>query len=225
VATTPQIAAWRVDEAGAQAGIARSEFFPQIGYQAQFTPASARSALAVGVETPALPPVNFHTVNVNATWEIDLWGRIRRLNEAARAQFLGAEDNGAASCCRWSPRSPRPYCELRELDAELDIARRNVKTFGETLDLFQRRRQAGVASGLETAARRGRARAGGCAGAAPRSSGGGQGEPALVLLGRNPGPIQRGASLDEFPIPPDVPPGLPSRCWSAAPTFKRPSRH
>ncbi|MFY9552758.1 MAG: TolC family protein, partial [Thermoanaerobaculia bacterium] len=84
----PQIAAWRVEEARAQAGIARSEFFPQIGYQAQF---ERERPFVLG--SKGVGPVNFHAVNVNASWEIDLWGRIRRLNEAARAQFLAAEDN------------------------------------------------------------------------------------------------------------------------------------
>src|SRR4029077_22135 len=126
----PQIAAWRVDEARAQAGIARSEFFPQINYKAQFTRERASSLGVAGVELPGLAPVNFHTVNVNASWEIELWGRIRRLNEAARAQFVEAEDNRRGVLLSLVSEVAQDYCELRELDAELEVSRRNGKAFG-----------------------------------------------------------------------------------------------
>ena len=208
----PQIAAWRVEEARALAGIARSEFFPQIGYQAQFQ----RSRASV----PGSHPVNLHTVNVNASWEIDLWGRIRRLNEAARAQYLASEDSRRGVLLSLVSAVAQAYLELRELDVELEIARRNVKAFQETLELFQRRLDAGIASGLETA--RAEAALAEVAAAEPllESLIVAKENELSVLLGRTPGPIPRGQSLVEQSIPPDVPAGLPSELLQRRPDLR-----
>jgi outer membrane protein, multidrug efflux system len=214
----PQIAAWRVEEARALAGIARSEFFPQIGYQAQFERGRA-SDFSVSPPT-ASRPVNFHTVNVNAAWEIDLWGRIRRLNEAARAQFMAAEDNRRGVLLTLVASVAQAYCELRELDAELLIARRNVTAFEQTRDLFQRRLDAGVASALETA--RAEAALAQVAAQVPilESQIVDKENQLSFLLGRNPGPIERGAALAELPVAPDVPAGLPSALLERRPDLR-----
>src|SRR5437867_9116675 len=78
-----QLAAWRVQEARANAGIARSEFFPEV--QARGQRSRSRQSRVLD---PSSEPRNLHDADVGLSWEADLWGRIRRLNESARAQYL-----------------------------------------------------------------------------------------------------------------------------------------
>jgi multidrug efflux system outer membrane protein len=102
------------------------------------------------------------------------------------------------------------YFDLRELDTELDIARRTVAAFQNTLDLFNRRLRGGTASAVETS--RAEALLANAAAQIPEI------EHDIVdtenqlnvLLGRVPGPIPRGAALAEQPMPAAVPAGLPS---------------
>src|SRR5262249_14008774 len=82
-----RLAAARVEEARAVAGIARSDFYPQINYSAQFSRSKDSEYF-----TPGARPVNLHDVNLGMTWEIDLWGRIRRSSEAALANYYATED-------------------------------------------------------------------------------------------------------------------------------------
>jgi len=82
-----RLAAWRVEEARANAGIARSEFFPQIQADGGWS-RSRRS----GFTSPVTAPVNVYDINLGLTWEIDLWGHIRRLNQAAMAEYVATEE-------------------------------------------------------------------------------------------------------------------------------------
>ena len=75
-------AAARVEEARAQAGIAQSFYYPQIGYGAGIT----------GQRSPVIPNHTYYSYNFNLAWEIDLWGRIRKLNEQQRAIFFATEE-------------------------------------------------------------------------------------------------------------------------------------
>ena len=211
----PQIAAWRVEEARALAGIARADFFPQIGYQGQF-----ERSQASGFVSPGARPINFHTANVNASWEIDLWGRVRRLNEAARARFLAEENNRRGVLLSLVAAVAQSYFELRELDEEFAVARRNQTAFEETLDLFQRRLSAGVASGLETS--RAQAALAEVAAQVPliQQRIVAKENEISLLLGRSPGPVARGAALAEQPIPPEIPAGLPSALLERRPDLR-----
>ena len=74
-----RLAAARVEEARANAGIARAEFFPQIEYSGQWSRSRQAQELAPGVGT-----ISLYEVNLGLSWELDLWGRIRLLSEAAR---------------------------------------------------------------------------------------------------------------------------------------------
>src|SRR5262249_22700416 len=86
----------------------------------------------------------------NATWEVDLWGRLRRLNEAARAEYLATEQARQGVWLSLVSDVAQAYFELLELDAELEIARRTSNSFGESLRIFAQRLQGGVASKLES---------------------------------------------------------------------------
>ena len=200
-----RLAGWRVEEARAVAGISRSQRWPQVQAGAGWSRGRASELLTPGAQTES-----FYDVNLGVSWEIDLWGRIRRLDEAARAQYLATEEAQSGVLLSLVSDVATSYFQLRELDLELEIARRSAAAFQETYDLFNRRLEAGAASGLETAS----------AGATLASTVAEipdlerqilAAENRLAfLLGRNPGPIPRGNPLDDQLLPPEIPAGLPS---------------
>lgn len=200
-----RIAAARVEEARARYGIAGSQRFPTVGYNALYEYGHTSK-----FASPSDTTGGIIVANVNAGWEADLWGRIRRLNEAARADYLGSEEGRRAVLLALVAETATAYFELRELDAQLDIAKRNTAAFQNTADLFRRRAEGGTASGLDTA--RAEALLANESAEIPLL------ERAIVakenqislLTGRTPGPIPRGLTLEEQPLPPSIPPGLPS---------------
>ena len=197
-------AAWRVEEFRARAGIARSELFPQIGYQGQWS-RSRQSEFIV----PGSSPINLHDVNLGLSWEIDLWGRVRRLSEAALAQYLSTREARLGVLLSVVSEVGQAYFALRTLDAQLEIARRTTEAFQGTYDLFNRQLVGGVASQLQVS--RVEAALGTAAAAIPNLERQIVAQENLLcfLVGRNPGPIPRGQSLTEQSLPPEVPAGLP----------------
>ena len=198
-------AAWRVEEFRARAGIARSELFPQIGYQADWS-----RSLQPEFVVPGSRPVTLYDVNLGLSWEIDLWGRVRRLSEAALAQYLSTREARRGVLLSVVSEVGQAYFELRELDAQLEIARRTTETFQGTFDLFNRQLAGGVTNQLVVS--RAEAALGTAAAAIPNL------ERLIVaqenllcfLVGRNPGPIPRGQSLTGQALPPEGPAGLAS---------------
>jgi multidrug efflux system outer membrane protein len=209
-------AAWRVEEFRARAGIARSELFPQIGYQGQWS----RSRQSEFVQ-PGSSPVNLYDVNLGLSWEIDLWSRIRRLSEAALAQYLSTREAQRGVLLSVVSEVAQAYFELRELDAQLEIARRTTEAFEGTYKLFNRRLTGGVASQLEVS--RAEAALGAAAASIPNLERQIVAQENLVcfLVGRNPGPIPRGESLTEQALPPEVPAGLPSELLERRPDLRQ----
>jgi outer membrane protein, multidrug efflux system len=200
-----RIAAARVEEARARYGIAGAARYPAIGYSA-----GAERAHTSQYATPSDVTGSLIIANVDVSWEADLWGRIRRLNEAARAQYLATEEGRRGVVLALVSEVASAYFDLRELDEELDIARRTRAAFQNTYDLFRRQLEGGTASALETS--RAEAALANESGQIPFL------EQRIVarenqlnlLLGRMPGPVQRGSSIADQPIPPQVPPGLPA---------------
>src|SRR5258707_14841946 len=198
-----RLAAARVEEARARYGIVRSDLLPQAGYTAGWTRERQDQFF-----NPAGNPDTKWAAELGFCWELDLWGRIRRLSEAARARCLATEEARRGVLLSLASDVAIAYSQLRELDAELEIARRTTSAFQDTYDLFNRRLERGAASALETA--RAEASLGQVAAQIPEI------ERAIVarenqinfLVGRNPQPIPREGP--RMGVPPDVPPGLPS---------------
>ena len=212
-----QLAAWRVEEARARAGIARSEFFPQIGYGGQWSRQKGSG------EAPPFNAAtyNLNSVNVNFGWELDLWGRIRRLNEAAKAQYLATEEARRGVLLSLVSDVANTYFLLRELDEELAISKKTVSAFQQTHDLFQRKLQEGAASALETSYAG--AALGQVASTVPdieRQIEEAENRLAL-LLGRNPSAIARGLAFEAQSMPPEIPAGLPSDLLQRRPDIRQ----
>lgn len=205
-----RIAAERVLEARAQVGVTRAGLFPTLDAQAQFT-ASRSSSIGSFLFAPGTPVSSTYTqAGLALSWEIDLWGRVRRLTEAARAQYLATEDarNGVVLSLISDVMSN--YFTLREQDLELEIAQRTREAAEHNLRLIQLRKERGAANGLEVhQAEQFLYTATAQMAATERSIG--QTEDALnLLLGQAPANVPRGKNLEQIATEPELPAGLPS---------------
>jgi multidrug efflux system outer membrane protein len=215
-----QIAAARVQEARAILGIARSELFPSVDYSVD---ASRGNVTAGPLGRPggkALTTNNFYSGTLVASWELDIWGRIRRSNEAARAALLATEDARRGVWLTLVSDLAQAYFELLALDVQLEIARNSTTAYQRTYDLFLDRFQLGVASKLETS--RAEGALGEAQAAVPQLESDivAKENQICILLGRPPGPIPRGKAMYEQPVVPVVPAGLPSTLLERRPDLR-----
>jgi len=200
----------RVVEARAQAGVAKSFLFPQVGFTGGYT--------GQQVSRKSDPPQavaddkTFQNWNLGFTlsWEIDLFGRIRREKESAFAAYLGSEEGRRGVLITLVADVASTYFQLRELDLELEIAHRTLGLNEETVAFYDRRLKGGVSNRLELdQAEANRALTASTIPDIERQIA--LTENALsVLLGRPPGPIARGLALAEQHYPPKVPAGIPA---------------
>lgn len=204
-----RIAAARVEESRAVAAQVHGQLFPGVGYEANAT--RGKNALLGGPYTEgAGATASGFDGYIGAAWEFDLWGRVRRLDEAARSQYLATEEARRGVLLSLVSNVATSYFELLELDEELAIAQSATQSFGESLKLFNEQLEGGTTSRLDTAS----AEAAMATSAARIPDLERQIEikenEISVLVGRNPGPVARGADLAGQAMPPDVPAGLPS---------------
>jgi multidrug efflux system outer membrane protein len=213
-----RIAVTRVEQSRALAAQARAQFFPFVTYQGQ---ANAGPNQEFGSISQLDRSGTGEYIAGNVSWELDLWGQIRRMNEAARAQFLATEEAQHAVMLSLVADVATAYLELLELDAELEIARSGVDSFGRSLKLFSTRLAGGAASKLETSSAE--AELASVAATIPDL----ERRIALkenqinVLLGRGPADVPRRAALSDQTMPPDVPAGLPSALLERRPDVRR----
>jgi outer membrane protein, multidrug efflux system len=203
-----RIASARVEEARALVTISRAALFPQIG-----TSTSAGRARTSTGATPLPPGVsatnNFYSAALDTSFELDLWGRLRRGTEAARAALLSTQYAELVVRLSLVNQVAQSYFELRSFDLQLEIARRTLASREESLELVTKRFRGGVVSELDL--QQAESEAAGAAVAVPNLEQQiVQRENELsVLLGRNPEDIMRGRGVFEVAIP-EVPVGLPS---------------
>lgn len=202
----------RVEEARASLGITRSSQLPQVSASGDLE----LTRLSNG--SFPLPPS--FVANQNRNWgqagvnllsfEVDIWGRLRRATEAARAELLGASENRKAVVGTLVSLVAADYFQLLELDYELEISQRTLATRRESLGLVQERQGGGVATVLDL--RQAEELVSTAAVSIPAIQQQiEQTENAIsLLLDQNPGSIVRGRRFLEQALPPDVPVGLPS---------------
>ena len=200
-----RVATARVAEARALAGVAGSQFLPALQAQGQWSRSKASPYTGAPTE-----PIGLYQADVTLGWELDVWGRIRRSDQAALATYLASEEARRGVMLSLVADVATGYFQLRKLDRQLEIARRTTTALSETLDLFNRRFEAGAASALETASATASLEA--TAASVPNLERQvvAQENQLALLLGRPPEAIGRGAALDDQSLPPEVPAGLPS---------------
>lgn len=215
------IAAARVQEARANAGVARSDLFPAVDYGA----AVGRARIPLGGLN--LPDGTDHRTDdffagtMTMSWELDIWGRVRRSNEAARATLFGTEDARRGVWLTLVSDLAQAYFQLLALDVQLQIAQNSTQAYQRTYDLFLDRFNLGVASKLETS------RALGALGNAQatipqlQSNIVARENQISTLLGKAPGPIPRGQPMYAQPVAPVVPAGLPSALLERRPDLRQ----
>lgn len=209
------IATARIDEFAGKYGFVRSGLFPQVG--AGYEPSRQRN-IPAGATQPAT--YNSYSAVLSASWEIDLWGRIRRQTEAANAQLLASEEGRNAVILSLLGSVAGAYINLRDLDRQLEIARATAKSRGESYDLFKLRFEGGLISLLELSQNKSQYEEA-LATIPPLEKAIAQQENGLsVLLGRNPGPIARGKDIDRLLLP-AIPAELPSDLLERRPDLRR----
>jgi multidrug efflux system outer membrane protein len=210
-----RIATERVLEYQARASIERTDYLPTITAGAGWQRAHSSPFVAAGGGTGSA-----YNAQASMYWELDLWGRLRRLNEAALANYLASQDARRGVFLSTTAQVAQAYFELRDLDARLEIARSTTAAFQETYDLFNRRFTGGAASALETA--RAEAALAAAASFIPNLERqiAAQENLLSLLVGRNPGPIPRGAALAAQALPPTIPAGLPSTLLERRPDLR-----
>ncbi|HEU0307530.1 MAG TPA: efflux transporter outer membrane subunit [Lysobacter sp.] len=201
-----RIATARVDEFAARVTATRAQALPQVGYGAS---AGRQRAGGIGVSE------NYSAV-LSASWELDLWGRIRRQSEAARADLLATEEARLGVALTLVSAIVSGYVTLLDLDSRLEISEATLEGRAQNVELFQMRLDGGVVSDFEMMQVKAEYET--AASSIPELQQAiAQQEHALsVLLGRNPGPIRRGRHLLSLTAPP-VPSGLPSELITRRP--------
>lgn len=222
-----QIAIERIEEARARYGISRSDLYPQV----DLTATAGALKFSSGSLTHVPPAeeggsadedrkTQIYGVGLGVSWEIDFFGRIRRANEAERANLLATEEARRAVAIALVADVARAYVELRDLDRRLEIARRTLDSRREYVTLASDRFEGGLTPELDWR----------------------QAEAELhriewfvfemeklveqkeneisFLIGHNPSAIARGRTLEQQPVPPQVPAGLPARLLEQRPDVR-----
>ncbi|WP_136797475.1 efflux transporter outer membrane subunit [Desulfosediminicola ganghwensis] len=202
----------RVDQFLGQLRTTRSEFFPQIGYSGS---AFRQDDTDTGLSPPRGEYSDYQGL-ISASWELDLWGRIRRSNEAARAELLASEAGRRSVLLSLVTNVASNYIILRGLDRQLEISIETADTYRDSLRIFNYRHTYGTVSQVEV------------------SQVESEYEDALqtipeiesqiiqqqhllsVLLGQNPGPISRGNTISQLTVP-AIPAGLPAELLEQRP--------
>ena len=211
----------RIEEARANLGITRSNQIPQLSATGslEYTRIS-RGTTSIPSSIPFNQDINYGAAGLNLlSFEIDLWGRLRRATEAARATLLSTEANRQAVVSTLVSQVAADYLQLRELDYELEISQRTLKNRQDFLKLTQDRQGGGVATLLDL--RQAEQLVQTAAENIPtlRQETEQTENQIALLLGRNPEGIARGRSLVEQEIP-DVPAGMPSTLLERRPDIR-----
>lgn len=202
-----------IEEFEARLAATRTSFIPQVEGSSRF-PALGRLG---GFRADGFPSDFSYSVLGNLSWELDVWGRIRRSTEASLADLLAREENRRAVVLALVSGVARAYFDLLQFDMQLDIAKRTLESWEESVRIASARLRGGIASKLD-ADQFESERANAAARVAEFERRRIQKENELsVLLGRNPTPVKRGALLTEQVIPPEVPAGLPSELLQRRP--------
>ena len=212
----------RVEQARANLGITRSNQIPQVNASGDLnvTRTSRDGAFALPPGIPFQQNRNFGQAGLNLlSFELDIWGRLRRATEAARADLLNAEETRKAVVSTLVSQLAADYLQLRELDYELEISETTLKNRQNFLQLTQQRQVGGVATLLDLRQAEQLVETAAASIPTTRQQIEQTENQIELLLGQNPGPVNRGRTLIDQHIP-DVPAGLPSALLERRPDIR-----
>jgi outer membrane protein, multidrug efflux system len=211
-----KVAAANIEQAAGVLMQTRAPLFPQANYSGSGTRERASEPGGALLSLLVPNPRNSFELLAGANWEVDLWGRIRRLSESAQANLLATQEARRGVILSLVASVASTYIQLRGLDDQLEIAHRTLATYGESLRLFELQFAHGQISQMTVEQARSQYET--AAATIPQIEVQiAQAENALsTLLGRNPGPIERGKSMSELGLP-AVPAGLPSQLLERRP--------
>jgi outer membrane protein, multidrug efflux system len=217
-----KIAAARIEQFVGQLQTTRAPLFPQIG--AGGTAGRERASELTG-PSPLLgstisPTFDNYQIFLNANWEIDLWGKVRRATEAARANILSTEEARRSVILTLVTSVASSYANLLDLDKQLDLTKRTAKSYKDSYDLFMVRLKYGSVSELEVSQAKSQYEQAMADIPFFEKAIAKQENALSVLLGRNPGPIPRGKTIDELNLL-SVPAGLPSDLLTNRPDIRQ----
>lgn len=207
-----QIATERINAARAQVAVTRSSLFPQVGANANFTG---------GQDHTFQTRSNFGLLTADAAFQLDFFGKLRRETEASRAALLATEDARQTVILTLVSDVASDYFALLQLDLQLQITRETVATQQDSVKLTNLRVQHGVATKLDVLqAQQTLDTANAAIPDLERQIA--QEENAIsILLGDYPQSVTRGRPLVDQPLPPDVPPGMPSSLLERRPDIRK----
>ena len=204
-----KLATARVDQFLGTLETSRSQFFPQVGFGVNATRQENTGA-----------PFSTYQSALNVSWELDLWGRIRRATEAAQAQVFASEEARRAVLVSLVANVAGSNINLLGLDRQLEIARSTEKSYAETLRIFRLRHQYGTVSGIELRQIESQHEEALLVISNLKAQIAQQENQLSILLGRNPGPINRGKALDVL-VPPPLPNMLPLTLLERRPDIRQ----
>jgi multidrug efflux system outer membrane protein len=206
----------RVEEARALVGVAAAQLYPQAGYQGT----AEREKTFVPIGGGGNRTLDVFAGVLSVAWEVDVWGRIRRQTDAARAQYLAADDTRRAVTLTLVADVATAYFQLLELDRELEIARESTAAYQKTLDLFHTRYEHGTDTRISTDRAAAALEASRAAVASLERATLQQEDAIGVLLGSEPRAIPRGTPLAAQATP-RTPPGLTTDLLQRRPDIQR----
>lgn len=211
-----RIAAARVDQFLGTLQAVSAQALPQAGYGADVSRNRASREGAPPLPPGANPYVTLYQANLAATWQIDLFGRVRRQSEAAQAQVYASEQGRRGVVLTLVTSVANSYIALRALDQQREIAAMTAANFGETARIFDLRFRSGVVSQTEVEQVRSQYQQALAAIPAFEQQIATLENLISILLGQASAPIPRGRTIDEL-VAPAIPAGLPAELLARRP--------
>ena len=215
-----KVAAANVEQAAGVFTQTRSGLFPQVGYAGTAERLRVTESGATPVVNAIPNPQTAYQALLTASWELDLWGRIQRLSESARANLFATDEARRGVILSLVASVATNYLTLRGLDEQLVISKQTLGTYAESVRLFKLQFKYGQVSQMNVSQAESQYET--AAAQIPQiESQIAQTENSLsVLVGRNPGPIPRGKSVYDLAVP-TVPAGVPSDLLTRRPDLRQ----
>lgn len=209
----------RAEYARAQLGLARAELFPLVNAEAQGTPTWVDNSKVSGGATAPF------SAGFSASWELDLWGKLRNANEAALARLLATEAAQQGVRLSIAGQTANGYFLLRSLDSQLGTAERTVRSREDAFRIYEARYEQGLINELDLVRAKTEVETAQTALYRTRVSLDAAESALAALLGRSPrlimdGTLERGLSLESIPTPPVIPAGVPSDLLERRPDIR-----